>query len=392
LHKIVIKDKENLKFISQVVSWLDDMRWDDSINNDQIKYSKKLTNSEKILTHWLCYITDRQTPFERVWNEGGHVFSELVYDYTRKNQLPTVILNNHYEKYLNGKNEEKYRFKSSDKRYFASRFVTDDYQNIKQTLEILNQSRYHRNIVSYIIDMIDRFESDEDFLHRIACSLFLLTYKLDNKESNADKIIGILSSERDFDNELKKFKRNSTNGKKRLWCCIRDYKKGTFNTIFNEAIRENSKDTRVIKIWNQLPMNQIELPGDVWNNSPLFRNNLLGNVIELSDKIENWGMPKVVRNVYNQVEQEDGFEKFYPEQFDITFDFVPRMCNKELCDVCPFGKDGAKSICISNDKKNCPVSLVTCGYVRRCVGPTEKCIIREGLGKGLCKGIRNNDM
>jgi len=387
LQKIVIKDKENLKSICQAVSWFDDMRWDDSENNDQIKYSKKLTNSEKILTHWLCYITDRQMPFERVWNEGGHVFSELVYDYTRMNQEPILTLKNHYEK-----REEKYKFISSDGRYYASRFITNDYQSILQTLEILNLPIYHRDIVSFIIDKIDKFESEEDLLHRLACSLFLLTYNLDNKKSNPNKIIEILSNEKDFNKELNKFKRTSTNGKKRLWCCIRDYKKGTFNIIFNKAIKENSKDSRLIKIWNQLPMNQIELPGDVWNNSPLFRDNLIGNVIDLSDNIKNWDMPRVIRNIYNQVEHEEDFKKFYPEQFDITFDFVPRMCNKELCDVCPFGKNGAESICISDKEKNCPVSLVTCGYIRKCVGPKEQCIIRNGLGKGLCKGVRNNDL
>jgi len=29
----------------------------------------------------------------------------------------------------------------------------------------------------------------------------------------------------------------------------------------------------------------------------------------------------------------------YPEQFDITFDFVPRMCDKGNCALCPYGKD-----------------------------------------------------
>jgi hypothetical protein len=77
--------------------------------------------------------------------------------------------------------------------------------------------------------------------------------------------------------------------------------------------------------------------------------------------------------------------EFYPEQFDISFDFAPRMCEKRLNLVCPFGENGAENICLgeSNFKGQlCPVVLVTCGYIHRC--NPDKCPVHEGVGKGTC--------
>jgi len=74
----------------------------------------------------------------------------------------------------------------------------------------------------------------------------------------------------------------------------------------------------------------------------------------------------------------------YPEQFDITFDFVPRMCAKRLCRVCPFGENGVDSICLPSQDRFCPVALVSCGYLIKCVGRQEDCIVGKGIGKGLC--------
>jgi len=133
-------------------------------------------------------------------------------------------------------------------------------------------------------------------------------------------------------------------------------------------------------------MDQIELPGDVWNNSPLFRNNLLANVLDIDSVPKGWGMPKIIRELYSQLKNKEEINDFYPEQFDVTFDFVPRMCNKKLCNVCPFGQNGVESICIPTPNKYCPVALLTSGYITRCVGDQDECILKKGVGKGICKG------
>lgn len=268
-------------------------------------------------------------------------------------------------------------------------YVTDDYKNILQTLEILNDDKYKKNIISFIMDIIQRFRDSSDLLIRVACGLHLLTYQLEEKSAIPKKIKEILNSDKEFNKKIEEFKKNSTKGKKRLWCCIRDYKKGFYNNIFNDAIKEIlSRDAdELMGIWNKLPMDQIELPGDVWNNSPLFKDNLFANILNITDIPDSWGMPKIIRQIYNQLKDKENINYFYPEQFDITFDFVPRMCNKKLCNVCLFGLNGADLICIPSIDKYCPVSLVSCGYRTKCIGITGDCLIRDGLSKGICEGV-----
>ncbi|MBC7333693.1 MAG: hypothetical protein H5T85_04425 [Actinobacteria bacterium] len=398
MKKIKIKNKDLLIRIFKTISWLDTRRWNIEDNYNFVNFfGDDLTNCEKILTHWICYIADRQMPFEIVWDKGGFVFSELVYEYSRnKDMSPDKILKEHYEKYQDkDKDKERFRFKSKTSDVtFASRYVTDDYQNILQTLEILdkyeisiNGKKYKRNIVAFVLHFIQRFEGKDDLLIRVACALHLSTYQLDGKKANPKEVIEILNSDEKFEEKLKEFKRTSTNGKKRLWCCIRDYKKGLYHEIFKNAIKEvvsNYNANKLINVWSKLPMNQIELPGDVWNNSPLFKNNLFADVLDLDSIPKTWTMPKIVRDVYEQLENDDEVKNFYPEQFDITFDFVPRMCNKKLCNVCLFGEKGVELICIPTKDKYCPVALLSCGYIAKCEG--ESCIIRMGISKGICKG------
>ena len=395
--KIKIKDKELLIKIFKTISWLDTHRWNTEDNYNFVNFFRNdLTSCEKILTHWICYITDRQMPFEIVWDKGGYVFSELVYEYSRnKNRSPEEILKEHYEKYRDKKGKERFRFKSNTNNVtFASRYVTDDYQNILQTLEVLdnyevtiNWSKYKRNIVAFILDFIQRFKEKDDLLIRMACALHLLTYNLDGKKASPYKILEILNDDKKFEEKLREFKKTSTSGKKRLWCCVRDYKKGLYNEIFNDAIREvisNDYADILLNIWNDLPMTQIELPGDVWNNSPLFRDNLFASVLDLNTIPKTWNMPRIIRDIYNQLKNDKDIKGFYPEQFDITFDFVPRMCNKKLCNVCLFGKNGVDFICIPTKDKYCPVALLSCGYIAKC--KEEDCIIKEGVSKRICRG------
>jgi hypothetical protein len=383
---IRIKNSQKLIDIWKVIAWLDAGRWCNESNYNFINFFRNdLTNSEKILTHWLCYITDRQMPFEIVWEKGGYVFSELVHTYSYSNCSSQVLLNKYYESYIDNKGKKRYRFRSTDNTIFASRYVTDDYQNILQTLQVLEN--YNRNLVKYILSIIKQYQTEENLFLIIACCLHILTYQLGlHKKADPEKATQTLNDLNKFKETFTAFKRDLTNGKKRLWCSIRDYKKGLYSKIFNEAIKEaaGKQAGESIKLWNSLPMNQIELPGDVWNNSPILRNNLIGNVAEI-ETVPNWTMSEIIRKLYEQLKREDQRIEFYPEQFDVTFDFVPRMCFKKLCNVCPFGKNGAELICVSDSEKYCPISLVSCGYFAKCVGQKD-CLIREKMGKGICKG------
>lgn len=92
-------------------------------------------------------------------------------------------------------------------------------------------------------------------------------------------------------------------------------------------------------------------------------------------------MPRVVRGIHEQLAQA-GIRVFYPEQLDITFDFVPRMCEKQMCSLCFFGS-GIGKLCHKQAGLWCPVTLVHCGYKHEC-NPTG-CGFAEDLAKGLCK-------
>ena len=72
---------------------------------------------------------------------------------------------------------------------------------------------------------------------------------------------------------------------------------------------------------------------------------------------------KLLRQIYNKENIVEG----YPEQFDVTFDFVPRMCDRNNCDICPFNtKNKIKNICVKDSNKYCTVALVSCNYKCKC--------------------------
>ena len=67
----------------------------------------------------------------------------------------------------------------------------------------------------------------------------------------------------------------------------------------------------------------------------------------------------------------------YPEQFDVTFDFVPRMCEKNNCDICPFNltnkNNNIDKICVNDKSKYCTVAQICCNY--KCMCKPNECTI-----------------
>ena len=93
-----------MRLILESFSQFDDMRWEQPANYNLINYcSEDLSSEEKLLTHWLCYITDRQTDFRRIWEVGGYVISHLVRAYVRENEQDVHSLLRHYYIRSNGK-------------------------------------------------------------------------------------------------------------------------------------------------------------------------------------------------------------------------------------------------------------------------------------------------
>ncbi|HDZ86003.1 MAG TPA: hypothetical protein ENH35_05695 [Candidatus Moranbacteria bacterium] len=83
-------------------------------------------------------------------------------------------------------------------------------------------------------------------------------------------------------------------------------------------------------------------------------------------------LSKILRDYFEK--NKDDLVNSYPEQFDISFDFVPRMCENNNCDICPIGlikgkkNSKFKKTCIIDTNYYCPVALTNCNYKIDCFG------------------------
>lgn len=394
--------------IFKIISFYDDYRWADTHNYNLINFFREdLSADKKILTHWLCYITDRQMPFQRIWDIGGYVFSELVYEI--KNQNSLNILNPDDENsFVKRENiDGKYTFISKStagnnsiwERYpdilinervkFKSRFFPSDYIAILYTFVFLED--YNFNFSKFIKEAYCGNKDKDDFIKRILFPLYLLTYYEIGQPKSSDlsdfadnvrkarerknKIKDILNNTDKYNYEYSTFLEDKVFNQKRAWCSLRDFLKSPeFKKYFELALREGSLDDEdFIRLFSYKALTQLELPGDVWNNNSTFRKCILKDTdYEKSKESLN----KILRNYFNKNKQHI---IGYPEQFDITFDFAPRMCDKNNCDICPIykiknKKNNFNKICLSNESMYCPVILVGCNYKNNCKG-RDKCKI-----------------
>ena len=91
------------------------------------------------------------------------------------------------------------------------------------------------------------------------------------------------------------------------------------------------------------------------------------------------GTPRI-RYVYELLKASEDL-RFYPEQLDVSFDFVPRMCEQQNCDICLFGA-GIGGMCHRQPGQLCTVVLASCGYRHRC--STDSCLLSEDAVRGYC--------
>lgn len=426
------------KFI--FIHFMDEARWKTVGNNSEnsdYNYdipnyaNKKMPSEQKILTHFLGYITNRQTPFKLIFEQLDFIFSQLVADFSegKENAEKLLLLdaeNSYFVKNPEKGKEEKYYFRarrnltdeaqysksknlSKDKLITgASRFYPTDYAAIYCTLEILSDEKFGRNIVMYIKKAMEKAEKDEDKLKCVLYALWLLGYagvgtwstsKTKETEVDDNNILNPTCI-RKLVNEKKKLIENffSENGSiasdaykefyrnkkgagryniKRATCFLRDLLKFShFNNIFKELIGET--DFNLLHAY----LKDLELPGDVWNNNSTFRKCFL----EQTNKEENQGpFNKIIRDLYDEAVNSNKKPEWYPEQFDVTFDFVPRMCDihednafkmpkespkSRLCHFCPiYAKNDGKIpefFCDHIENRDCRWLIFACGYRAKC--------------------------
>jgi hypothetical protein len=265
--------------------------------------------------------------------------------------------------------------------------MPDDLIKIYRTLEILAM-KSQRSFAAFIAAAI---QDEDDYTHgirRLATVMDQLTYSA--ARASAERFEDSLD---EAAVEAARFQMSSQNepdlfGRKRLWCSLRDYLKSPeFNRVFVGSLKKTTlmnperweRDNPELKI----ALSAIELPGDVWNNAEVFREGLFSPY--LANERSSWDMPRTIRSVYELLSKE-GPMQFYPEQLDVSFDFVPKMCEEKMCDVCLFG-EGIEDLCHQRSGCFCPITLISCGYRFKCC--PNKCYFKENRVKNLCKKRRD---
>ena len=405
LQNPIVTDAETLRRVLAVFSALDGVRWSHATNYNLINYcADDLTADEKLLTHWLCYVTDRQTGFERIWEVGGYVISHMVRAFCRGKVEPDRLLSGYLRP---GKEQGKLQFECGlaapnarlslygiDKApvIFASRYIPSDAVSICRTFLILDRLAGRRFGV-FIRSAVSGEKDMRSALRRMASAVQFLTYDDIGQPAAADvpKVCRGMSAH--LAPAMKKFSASpdafvdtlvrefDSFGKKRLWCAIRDYLKSPeFNPHLVAAIA--TLDPTESMRWRRdapalkAALDVMELPGDVWNNNAMFRDGLFTPRLRKVPK--SWDMPRTVRRIDDEIKG----TAFYPEQLDVTFDFVPRMCSKRSCPYCFFG-GGIQRLCHQKKGLLCPVTLATCGYEHTC--EPDGCPFKVNALAGACK-------
>lgn len=396
----MLSNEERINQLFKKIAWLDKNRWKQQ-NDALINFSHQdFSNTDKILIHLLCYISDRRMGFQQIWDEGGYVYSDIVNEY--KNKKGTIVLLNpdNSEGFIKKTPTGGYKFSSKsmvqknnllieygysegDKVDFIPRYYPSDIKSIMQTLIILEE--YDKNIISYFASIIDKTE--HMIIKKVAFALYLLTYynigqpKGTDYDKNYDKIINdikenkkkvleILHDNKLFEEKFKSFLKYVRFNQKRMWCSLRDYvKSDEFFPYTISGFKEIGRDD-LAERWKNLDLSELELPGDVWNNNPKFQKCLFGNITGLN---MNENSSKFIREVFEKYKH--CITEGYPEMFDVTFNFVPRMCSEGMCDLCIFNeKNQIEQLCTKDTSKYCPVLLNSCGYINKC--DIKTCILK----------------
>lgn len=297
----------------ELVKKLDKERWKDFKPTEKYYMDReKFTSEERILIHWITYITDRIIKARIVWTDLHNVFSFWIKEYLKDRSIDSLF-------------DKNRGFVGPNREYKKSAYWHEDFKCIKRTFEILKN--YNKSLVKFILDQLERFgETEKNIVRKIACALFLLSYDSVNK----DDVLKILTNKNKFETYYSEWEKRSRIGKKRLWAAFRDYIRiGSYwREDFLEALKKLEVEEKYIILWKRFGedfhyLNQLELPGDIWNANEEFAKTFLrplamGIGILLPKKITPQNVPELVRKICTKL-QEEYNEQIFPEQFDFVW-------------------------------------------------------------------------
>ena len=327
-----------------------------------------LSNQEEalLLTHALCYISNRQMNPNKVFQDGGYVYSYIVWDYyTNPPRSVIDILNGVFTTLPDG-----YRLKVSSTE-FSSRFMPTDIVCIYKTLTTLDTT-YKRSFADFIKTAIsgksvgaridDLTEKLYDLIYSNVGTVKWAAILGATGKIDASKVAGIKSA------KTTGFKRFE--GSKRVWCTVRDYLRSQVvelspSLTLKEAFRTVSGITLLPS-----DLEHLEVPGDLWNNNDTFKACFWGTGTKSA--LSGTGtLPKQIRDYWTGISAP---KPFIPEDYDSTFYLVRRLCEINECkSICPFSStpNHAKDMCHSTGGKLCPVVKVCSGYSYKCKNPND---------------------
>jgi len=373
---------DQLVRLAKAVSWLDSVRWTGKQpDNPALRLVEDAKTNDRVLAHWLAYVTNRMRPWEDVCSRGALVFSRVAADYAMKKPPPSAV-DEFIESYrappASGQKMGGWRLPAHDDAPYKSRFPDDD-ASIYRTLNLLAHLGW--SLGSWLKKLIDDLAGKEHALRRIAQRLDILTYRL---SISKDEALTLLGNEKELETDFVQWNPQAHVGRKRLWAALRDYRKP--GSRWHGYLQDCGAN------WPQenFDLAQLELPGDVWNEQ-FFKH--LVQPLAARAGIEIVGNSALVaRRIYDVVRRLEPGTAFYPEQFDVSFDFARRMCDTMACWCCPFWRRRPPfsinpiELCRREQGQPCALLLITSGYLAE---PDDSgCPFCQGLVDGLCDGLK----
>ena len=372
---------DRLVSLAKVVSWLDSARWTGrQPDNPALRVVEGAKAGDRVLAHWLAYVTDRMRRWEDVWSDGALIFSRIAVDYAKERPKPNAVhdfLHSYRAPALRGKKMPGWRLPEKERPTYTARYPADD-ASICRTLRLLAHLGW--SLADYLGELIHRLHAYPDALRRVAQRLDILTYRLEVPEEQA---LNLLKSEEALADDFVQWDRQAHIGRKRLWAALRDYRKP------GSRWRRYLEDCGVLWPQENFGLPQLELPGDVWNTR--FFSHLVEPLAIRAGVRVTGNNALAARRIYEFVASVDPDTSFYPEQFDVSFDFAQRMCDAMACWSCPFWArrppftTNPVELCRREQGVPCALALTTCGYLTE---PGESgCPFCQGLADGLCEGV-----
>jgi len=303
------KSIDNLKKFAIIMRWLDNIRWNQeslAINKNQLLfkgshsqgyYKKKMevwNEKQKaqfnILIHWLCYITDRQTPTDIIWTKGVDAFAGLIDVFDSNEDLSIILKEKIGEiapkktKKTKGRQDKASDDNKDSKMHklncgyqengeevgFTPRFSLDKYLVIR-TLCLLKE--YGLNLAQFMREVYKKLSgvslingsSEADFIAKISFAGYLLSYNNSHKYD-------IENGDMFFD---------QTKDKDSIYC-LNDMSDDLINKIrnyknwLNSIINDKNKFEQAWKKWKLIELKRKgkggrkEKPGDMYFQKRLW--------------------------------------------------------------------------------------------------------------------------